>query len=199
MATATRTKPNVRAEFDEREAKYAKARAKASELGSDFGIKLRRARELHDERRRLAHKDPSLVDHTGAPVSEDNPVAAVDREIQELGDLEDLNQRAEHARKLEQSAKQSLDDYTATHFWELMEAFEAEARAVADSTNEAAKGLAQELHRYLRFHQRIAGLTAPVQGITAHVVPGLDAVSNYLRVVESIDLPPPVPESPEDV
>jgi hypothetical protein len=199
MATATRTEPNVRAAFDEREAKYAEARAKASQLGSDFGIKLRRAQELHDERRRLAHKDPALVDHTGAPVSEDNPVAAFDREIQELGDLEDLNQRAEHARKLEQSAKQSLDDYIATHFWELMETFQAEAQAVADSTNEAAKGLAHELHRYLRFHQRMAGLTAPVQGITAHVVPGLDAVSNFLKVVEAIDLPAPIPQTPEDV
>ena len=124
----------------------------------------------------------------------DNPVGEIDKQIAKLGDLEDLGQRVEHARQIERSAQQAWDDFVANHFSTIVEAHRPEGEQIAAEANEAARVLEERLRRYLGFHQRIAGFTAPVPGITTHVVPGLEAAANFLRVAESIDLKPPVPE-----
>jgi hypothetical protein len=157
-------------------------------------MKLRQAQALADQRRRLVHRDPELVDHLGVPVGPDNPAGEIDKQIAALGDLDDLGRRVEHARQIERSAKQSWGDFVASHYPELIEASKPEAEAVANSANEAARALAEELNRYLEFHSRIAGYTHPVQGITTHVVPGLQEAVDLRRVAESVDLKPPIPE-----
>jgi hypothetical protein len=193
-ATKTRAKPSVEGGLKEREQKWNKARAKASALGSEHGIKLRQAQELADQRRQLIHRNPELVDHLGVPVGPNNPVGKVVQAVEKLGDLQDLALQVEHARQVERSTKQSWDDFVSAHFAELLDLHRPEAAAVALSANEAARALATELRKYLAFHSRIAGFTHPVQGITTHVVPGLEAANDLLRVVDSVDLKPPIPE-----
>jgi hypothetical protein len=197
--TATRAKPSVLEGLKDREQKWAKAQADASALARDHGAKIRRAQELNDERGRLIHRDPSLVDHLGVPVGPDNPVGEIDKKIAALGDVEDLWRQVEHARRLEESAKQSWDDFVASHFWELIEAHWPAGEAIANSANEAARVLVEELNRYLEFHSRIAGFTHPLPNVTTHIVPGLEAAANFLKVAESIDLQPPLPELPEEI
>jgi hypothetical protein len=192
--TQTRTKPSVLDGLKERQQKWDKAQADASALGTEHGTKVKAAQALADERRRLVHRNPVLVDHLGAPVGPDNPVGEIDKKLAELGDLQDLWAQVQHARKIAESARQSRDDFVVSHYSELLEAKRPEAEAVANSANQAAKPLVEELKRYLEFHGEIASYTVPVQGITTHVVPGLEAAVGFLKVVEGIDLQPPIPE-----
>jgi hypothetical protein len=194
-STATKTtKPSAADGLAERGRKLDKARADASALGTELATKLRQVQALADERRRLVHRDPTLVDHLGVPVGPNNPVGKVDQEVEKLGDLQDLAQRAEHARQIERSAQQSWDDYVASHFSELLDAKREEAVAVAASANEAARAFEAELRNYMEFHGRIAGLTRPVPGIDTRIVPGLNTAADLLRLIEPVDLVPPIPE-----
>ena len=192
--TATRTKPSVEDGLEERTEKLNEARDEASALATEHSGKLRQARALDDGRRQLIHRDPELVDHLGAPVGPDNPVGEIDKQVAALGDLNDLARRVEHSRQIERSAKQSWDDFVASHYSELLKANREEAEVVAAEANEGARVFAGTLRKYLEFHSRIAGFTHPVAGITTHVVPGLEAAVNLLKVAESVDLQPLIPE-----
>jgi hypothetical protein len=193
--TTTKTRaPSLEDGLAEREQKLTEARAEASALGSEHSTKLKQAQALADERRRLVHRDPELVDHLGAPLGPDNAVGKIDQELAKLGDLEDLGRRVEHTRQIERSAKQSWDDYVAAHYTELLKASREEAETVVAEANEAARAFADKLNRYLEFHSRIAGFTHRVPGITTRVVPGLEAAVDLRRVAESVDLKPPIPE-----
>ena len=194
MTTATKTRPSVEDGLAQREQKLAEARANAHALGSEHGTKVRQAQALADDRQRLIYKNPELVDHLSAPVGPDNPVGEIDEKVAALGDLQDLTQRVHHAREVERSAKQSWDDFVRSHYSELLDLHRAEAAAVAAEANEKARAFEGALNKYLEFHGRIAGFTHPVSGLTTHVVPGLDAAVNSLRVAESVDLKPPIPE-----
>jgi hypothetical protein len=197
MTTATATKPkDVLAGLAERDQKWSDARAKASELGREHGAKLKRAQELQDERRRAIHHDPELVDYRDQPTTKDNQIAKIDRELGKLGDLQDLWQRVEHARRLERSAEQSRRDFVASHFRELIDASRPEAKAVAERANAAAQALVVALNEYRELHGRIASYTVPIQGMTTHAVPGQDAAIEALRMAQSVDLPAPLPEVP---
>jgi hypothetical protein len=201
MTTATKapTKQSVMDGLAERGQRWNKARADEDALAREYGAKIREAQALIDARRQAAHRSPELVNHKGEPTSKDNEVAAIDRELQKLGDLEDLWKQVEHARRLEQSAKQAWGDFVAAHFSELIEASREEAEAVAAEANAAAQALVGALNRYLEFHSQIAGYTHPVPNIDARIVPGLDAAANFLRVAETVDLKPPLPTMPEEV
>ena len=135
MTTAkTRPKADPLAEIEAREKAWADAKAEASRLGSEWGAKARELEALHDQRRRLIDPrlgNPGLVDHNHAPNPDvkDNPVAAIDAQVAELGDLGDLQARVHHARRIEQSAKQAKDDYAAAHLDELRAAIEPDAEA----------------------------------------------------------------------
>lgn len=100
--TKTKTKNDALAEESRRGDAWHKAAAEASRLGFEFGAKVREARALQDERQRLIHRDPGLVNHLHEPVkTTDNPVAKVDAAIADLGDIDDLGRQVEHARRLE--------------------------------------------------------------------------------------------------
>jgi hypothetical protein len=131
MTTATKTRPktDVRAALAEREQAWADAKAEADSLGSEFDQKFRQAEALGDEPRRLIQHEPGLVDHHGNPVAEDNPAAAIDRQLTALGDLADLLARKEHARALAERAKQAATDYTCAHLDVLLAELQTEAEA----------------------------------------------------------------------
>jgi hypothetical protein len=48
------------------------------------------------------------------------------------------------------------------------------------------------------FHGEIVTFTIPRRDIDGRSVPGLDAAADLLRVAESVDLQPPIPEPRED-
>jgi hypothetical protein len=194
-ATAPRTK-DVRAGLDERDKAWAAAEKAASELGTELANKLQRSRALHDERRRLIHREPSLVTHLNEPAKKGNQIDKLDREIAALGDLVDLKAKVEHRRRLAERAKQSWQDYVRANFWEIVESSRAEGEALTTEANQAAMAFAEALTRLLEFQQRLVGYTAPVPGINGHVVPGIEATSNFLRLAESVDLKSPIPQEP---
>jgi hypothetical protein len=132
------------------------------------------------------------------PASQDNEVAKIDRELDRLGDLEDLRLQYDHARELERSAEQAWRDFVAHHFREIVEAHQGEAEAVAAEANEAARVFAEKLGNHRAFHGRIVGFTAAVPWIDGRAVPGSQAVADLSRVAESVDLEPPLPILPAE-
>jgi hypothetical protein len=199
-ATKRRTKPDVLAGLKTRNQDWAEAKQAERVAAHEHGGKLARAKALTDERRQLAFREPGLVDHRGQPNPEveDIRIVAIDRELAELGDLEDLAAKAAHARALEQRAKQSWVDFVCSHYWEIIEASQPEAEAVAEQANEAARAFGSALQTYLEFHGRMVGFTTTMPGLDVRVVPGLDAAAELRRIVEKVDLAPPIPEIPHD-
>jgi hypothetical protein len=202
MTTATRrrTKPDVLAGLKTRNQDWAKAKEAERTAAHEHGGTLARAKALSDERRKLIFREPGLVDHQGQPNPEvkDNRIVAIDRELAELGDLEDLAAKAAHARALERRAEQSWRDFACSHYWELIEASQPEAETVAAEANKAARAFTSKLEEYLGFHSRMVGLTTTMPGLDTRVVPGLDAAADLLRIAQKVALAPPIPEVPSD-
>jgi hypothetical protein len=189
-ATRTRAKASALAGLAEREDAWAKAKAEASRLGSELGDKVRHAQTLHDERQRLTHHEPGLIDHQGNPTdAKDNPVAAIDKQLAALGDLPDLQARYDHARRLEESGKQSSDDYAAAHLDAILAELEPQAEAKRDRIVAAMAMPADAASDYLGMAQRVTALNGTERGRQHRRVPALDAGSDLLKL--SRDYTPP--------
>jgi hypothetical protein len=104
------------AEHRRREAAWAAAERAVSKLSREFSQKLARTRELEEQRRRAINADPSLVNHRDEPISKRNSIAAIDRELEAVGDLAEFNAKVEHAKRLATSAKRACADYAAEHY-----------------------------------------------------------------------------------
>ena len=192
MTTATKTRPkaNPLAELEARERAHAEAKATASELGSEWGAKVREYEALQDDRRRLVFRDPTLIDHHGNPAADDNPVAAIDAQIAELGDLPDLEARVHHARQIEQSAKQAKDDYTASHLDELLAALEPDAEAASAEVARAMAELGEAASAYLNMARRVDGWRGTDRTRQRLRVPAIDTASDLVRMAEGYGVPP---------
>ncbi len=192
MPTATKAKPKSElTELGRFEAKWAKAAEEAKALGREHHTKVTRAQELGDQRQRLTHRQPGLVDHHQQPLAsiKDNPVVQLDRETEALGDLADLGAQVEHARQLERVAKQDVQAYVAEHYTAILEALEAEGDRHAEALNAAIATVAEELERYIGHCQRLAGLATMVRADTR--VSGLDQASAVARQMRDWNLPTP--------
>lgn len=192
VTTATRKRTDPLAELEARERAHAEAKAHASELGSEFGAVSRQLAALQDQRRRLVFHQPGLVDHHGQPNPDvdDNPVAAVDTQIAELGHVEDLHARMLHARQLEQSAKQAADDYTAAHLDELLAVLEP---AAVDASAEVARAMAQLGEAgaaYLNLARRVDGWRGTDRTRQHLRVPAIDVASDLVRMADGYGVPP---------
>ena len=196
-ATRSRTKANALAGLDEREQVWQAAKLEAGQLASELGAKSREAEALLTERGRLVHRDPGLVDHQGNPNPDvkDNPVAKVDGQLGKLGklgDLQDLRARMDHARKLEESAKQATHDYTASHLDEILAALGPQAEATVAEITRCMGELAEASRAYLGLAQRVNSLKGTVRERQHLRVPALDVGSDLLRQASG-DQPPPLP------
>ena len=181
MTTATKAKPKSElTELERFEARWAKAAEEAKALGREHHTKLTRARELGDQRQRLTHRQPGLVDHHQQPLAtiNDNPVVQLDRETEALGDLADLRAQVDRtpARACSQTGRQA---YVAEHYTAILEALEAEGDRHAEALNAAIATVAEELERYIGHCQRLAGLATMVRADTR--VSGLDQASAVAR------------------
>lgn len=194
MSAATKTRPKAGplSELKARESAWADAKAHASELGSAFGAVSRQFEALQDQRRRLVFRDPGLVDHTGSanPDRKENPVANIDAQVAELGDVEDLHARMLHARQLEQSAKQAAQDFTASHLDELLAALEPEAEAASAEVARAMAQLGEAASAYLNLARRVDGWRGTDRTRQQLRVPAIDTASDLVRMADSYGVPP---------
>jgi hypothetical protein len=192
VTTATRKRTDPLGELEARELAHAEAKAHASELGSEFGAVSRQLQALHDERRKLVFRDPGLVDHHGQPNPDrkENPVAAVDAKIAELGDVEDLHARMVHARQLEQSAKQAAADFTASHLDELLAAVEPDAESASADVARAMDTLGEAAAAYLNLARRVDGWKGTDRARQHLRVPAIDTASDLVRMAEGYGVPP---------
>ena len=193
MTTATKPRQtDPLAELEAREKAWAEAKATAAGLGSEFGAVSRQLQALQDQRRRLVFHQPALVDYHGQPNPDvdDNPVAAVDAQIAELGDLEDLHARMLHARQLEQSAKQAKDDYTVAHLDELFAAFGPDAEALVAEVVGLMAELGAGASEYLGMAQRVNALKGTDPARRHLRVPAIDVASDLVRMAERFGTPP---------
>lgn len=178
-----KTPKGVLDELRTREAAWAKAEDESRRLSSEHGEKVRRYEALTDERRRLANREPALVDHRGAPSESGNTIAKIDEAIAELGDLSDLAARAQHAQNLAGRAKQSATDYAAAHFNEVVEALQPEAEAIVAEVRERAEALTESAESYLGLVQRVEGLRHGDRTLHGIRVPGLDEGAGLVRLM----------------
>ena len=198
MTTAkTRPKADPLAEIEAREKAWADAKAEASRLGSEWGAKARELEALHDQRRRLIDPrlgNPGLVDHNHAPNPDvkDNPVAAIDAQVAELGDLGDLQARVHHARRIEQSAKQAKDDYAAAHLDELRAAIEPDAEAAVAGVVAVKAAEYEAGSVYLALARRVEGWKAADRTRQHLRCPAVDIGSDLVRQSQGA-APPPSP------
>ena len=172
---------------------HAEVQANASELEGRHATKLRRYRELTDERHRLVYREPGLVDHTGRPLDENNAVAQIDKQIAELGDVNDAWARVEHARRLVVVAKQSLEGFIAENYAAIIGAKRSHAEAVATTVNAKIREAADAVDLYMGFHGEVVGYIAATGGDTRDA-PGLDSAAELTRVLHGFELPVPLPE-----
>lgn len=192
MATASKT--NTLTELEDLEAAATKAIAEANQTSRELEDAHGRLRALLEERNRLVQRQPDLIDHHGTPLDDNNEVGKVDAAIADLPDIDDLNARATHTRKLERFARQKVEDHIAANFPALVEAFKPQAEEVTARLTGALSDALLVAEQYLGTFNRSVGLTAPVQGVDGRCVPGLDSVSELLRLLRDFtELPAPYP------
>jgi len=182
MTTATKQKGGVLAELKQLEAAWADAERHARAASVEHYSTLNRARELVDERQRVAHRDPTLVDHQGNPAEPGNPIAKLDAQLGELGDLEELAARARHAAEVAAKCKADAYAFIGPNFERIVEALHDEAVARRAAVQAAATALADEAEAYLGFAQRVDALRASDRRLARTRVPAIEAGSELVRV-----------------
>jgi hypothetical protein len=201
MSTATPTKPKLTparalAEFTKRGEKWAEAKRVHNELARELADKLTASRQLHDQRQALFHYEPELFDHHNHPVSDDNAAAAIDRDLEALGDLSELQAKVDHAARLAESAKQAQGDYAGAHFAAIVEGRRSEAEAVKEAVARDTATALTSAAAYLDFIRWSEGVCT-FSGRSPRLVAGLESAGELLRVLEGWDrLPVPLPEMP---
>ncbi len=159
-ATKTKAKPDVLAELERLDTALAEAEQAAKEAGEEHDRVIRRARELVEQRQHEIALDPELVDHRGHPVAANNAVAKIDKQLGEVGDIDDLTRRRDHARSIAEKKRQAVHRHVAQNLDAILEGLTPEAEDVAAAVQSAAAGLADAAAGYMAFARRIAGLRA---------------------------------------
>lgn len=193
-ATATKTKSDdPLVELQRLEDASGKVKGLADRLSRDHYSKLLRHRDLQDERRRLIHREPGLVDHTSAPIDEENAIASLDREIAGLGDLDDLGAQKDHAGLLAVRANETVRAYVKENYASVIRDLRGQGEARAAAANAGASVAREEAMAYVNFCNRVANLVHIVGGDTRSV-PGMDAAHELAKANDGWDLPLPLPE-----
>ena len=191
MTTATKPRTDVLAGLAEREEAWGEAKAEAGQLSTEFTAKLNQARALTDRRHQLITREPGLVDHQLNPLpGKDNPVAAIDAELTALGDVVDLQARMDHARKLEERAKQAAQDFTSAHLDEILAALEPQAEATAAEVVRCMAALHDAADAYLNMARRVDGLKAADRNRQHNRVVAIDTASDLVRLSRDYGTPP---------
>jgi hypothetical protein len=198
-ATPTRRKADPLTELHRREQAIEKARKQDRRDGRDLANKVQRSRELHDERRRLIHREPGLVDHLGNPVDKKNPIAEIDREIASLGDLTEAQAKYEHAKALLVRAEQSLRDYVAAHIEAILDGTRPESQTITDELNAAIANAREKADAYLGHVQRCEQLTTlGNDGLNPRTIRGLEDIAACRRDLERWSFRTPIPEADDE-
>ena len=200
MTTATKTKttkPSPLAKIKAAEAAWAKAQDAASEASREHSERMRLTQGLTDERRRLAHHDPELVNYKGQPAKPDNAIAKIDLKLAKL-DVDDAAARVNHARELERVARQRFEDLVRAHGDALDAKRRPEGEALLAEYVEKAAALAEVSERILGFGKRSFEL-AHIRQIDTRRIP-IDGAANTARLTRQLaDSPPALPIQPTEL
>ena len=171
--------------LEEREAEVAALADEARALGRKTKETTDQFRALHDERQRLAVREPGLFDHTGQPNPKvkDNRVAEIDKALGLLPDINDLAAQYEHGKKLQARAEQGMADFIAARSEELAQALapladdmQADAQTKLDEAENAVASYIQFVMRWER--------------LTGRRSPALDGASDIRRFLDRAGLSP---------
>ncbi len=200
MPTATkqsRAERSTYKELEKLEKEAQAAREKSSEIGREVRAVGQTLRPLLDRRAGLIKRDPALVDHTGAPVDDDNPVAQVDREIAELPDLNDLQARYEHSKRVTAVAEQKVRDFISQNQETVAAGFEPQAERAAAELKKASEEALAAANFYLASIRRAAGIRNAT-GRNRTPVPGEDQIGPLIKTLQALaEMPAPtVPPRP---
>lgn len=201
MATATESKPKLTpatalAEFEKRQKLWDDAEQNVSDLSRELADLLTRTRQLHDERRKLAHRSPDLVNHLGHPVGKaDNPIREIDKALNALDDLGEAQAKVDHARALANSKKQATADYAAAHAPLIRDGRRAQREELTVATNAAIAAARDHVAAYLNANKGEQGFSA-LAGRNPREVPGYEHSADLTRILNGFtDLPVPLPEA----
>jgi hypothetical protein len=179
---STKTKTTILDELAERENAAAEAKTTEREAFREMDAERAYLKALHDERDRLVARDPELVDHRGAGVDEDGPIAAIDKKIAGARDLKDLIARHDHALRITGAKRQSLEDWRRHHAADLRQALlplAVDLHAEANSALDRAREMAD---KYVGFSQRF-------EQLTGERTASLDSASGTRQLLESVAFP----------
>ncbi len=132
MPTATTKTKTATEQLVELEAEREEIRQRLRTQRHEHSNTAKSTEELTNQRRRLAHRNPGLVDHTGSPVGGDeNPVAVLDAELKKLANVDDLYAKAGHTARLEQVADAKVREFIEVHGIELLAEFNEQEEGAA--------------------------------------------------------------------
>ena len=167
------------------------AKEEASRIGSEYHAKFQQFRGLHDRRHQLAHREPRLIDHQGQPAEPGNAIAEIDEEIAALGDLNDLQARVEHARKVEDKAKEDVTAYAARSFYAIVAELKPEASKLKDELQAWNDSGVEIVERYIAFAGRIEGLKGGDRQLQRLRAAALDVAPDLKREIQNRTFPLP--------
>ena len=121
MPTATKTK-TVTEDLLQLEADRDKRRQVLKAQRHEHYAAAESARNLATQRRRLIARQPGLVDHNDQPLADidANPVAAIDAELEKIGDVGELYAKVQHTQRLEADSDARARDFIEAHGPELL-------------------------------------------------------------------------------
>lgn len=174
-------------QIEQLEAAHSAAKARQTEIAREHTAAQGRLQALHGDRGRLIHGEPGLVDHAGQPLAsiKDNPVAAIDAELAELPDVDDLYAQYLHARQVTEREERRVREFARDNAAAILEAMGPAGDAEQARVNDALAALRAAVDSYLRFAQRVEQLSPGVR------TRGLDASADLARSLQGRELPPP--------
>jgi hypothetical protein len=196
MRTATKSKPAPLERVKQAEVAWLGTRDAATAAGREHSETANRARALEDQRRKVVHQHPELVNHRHEPVDTENPVAKIDAELAKL-DVADAELKYRHCQELERVARQRFQDLVRAHGPAVEEARREEGEKLGaewDAKAAALQDVTDRMHAYAQRSMQLAG----IRGIDTHRV-AIDPISDVKHTVEGlVASPPPVPRIEEE-
>jgi hypothetical protein len=198
MTVATTKKTDVLEELAALERKEREAAEEEDAASRESAATSKRLHELVAARDDRYHLEPTEYNADLSPRRKDSEAGRIQAEIEAGTDTGELDRVLEHKRQVHRRERERKEAFILEHYAEIRERGIAEDQRFADDVNAAAAALVEALRRYIGRHGANTQLTIPIREIDGRHVPGLEAAGNFLRAVESINLPAPTPKLPHE-
>lgn len=177
----------VLVELDRLRERVAKFTAEESEYARKGFAAQKEIQRLEAEARRLAMKDPELVDAFGVAVSKSNAVGKVQAAREMVEDPAALYAQRDHAARIREKTEAELIAFVRDNFDAIHRARVPEAERVRDQVRAFRDQYRAAAEAFLVFAQESVALTGPHPEYDGRHVEGIDQVSDLLRVLGRLD------------